>query len=225
MIDLRLGDCLEVMKTLPDGSVDAVVTDPPYGLMEAAGKVQMRGKVTQQDYGDWDRSYSFDWIVALPPCRAIISFHDQRRASEIAMAGESHGWKLKRYIFWDKGDGGLNPRRNFVNCVEMAAFLTRDGYRWNGGATARNIYRLGRQATPLHPTQKPERLMKWLIGLITQEGDTVLDPFMGSGTTGVACVQTGRNFIGVEIDEGYFKIAKRRIEEAQLQMRLPLETT
>jgi len=71
-----------------------------------------------------------------------------------------------------------------------------------------------------HPTQKPLELMKWVLENYTNEGDTILDPFMGSGTTGVACVQTGRNFIGIEIDPGYFAIAERRIKEAQMQGRL-----
>ena len=73
-----------------------------------------------------------------------------------------------------------------------------------------------------HPTQKPVRLLERIIALVTQPGDTIIDPFMGSGTTGVACVQTGRNFIGIEIDEGYFKIAEKRIKDAEMQMRLPL---
>ena len=73
-----------------------------------------------------------------------------------------------------------------------------------------------------HPTQKPIALMKWILENYTEEGDTIFDPFMGSGTTGVACVQTERNFIGCEIDPDYFKIAERRIHEAQQQMRLPI---
>ena len=73
-----------------------------------------------------------------------------------------------------------------------------------------------------HPTEKPVELMKWLIETYTREGDTILDPFMGSGTTGVACVQTGRNFIGIEIDPTYFAIAEKRIKEAQQQPRLEL---
>ena len=80
-------------------------------------------------------------------------------------------------------------------------------------------------ATPYskHKSQKPINLMKRLLLDFTNQGDTILDPFMGSGTTGVACVQTGRNFIGIEIDPTYFAIAERRIQEAQLQPRLPLE--
>jgi DNA modification methylase len=73
-----------------------------------------------------------------------------------------------------------------------------------------------------HPCPKPLKFVKWLIKKGSKEGDTILDPFMGSGTTGVACVQTGRNFIGCEIDPGYFKIAEKRIHDAQQQMRLPI---
>ena len=73
-----------------------------------------------------------------------------------------------------------------------------------------------------HPVQKPAELMQELIEVVTRENSTIVDCFMGSGTTGVACVQTGRNFIGIEIDEGYFKIAEKRIKDAEMQMRLPL---
>ena len=73
-----------------------------------------------------------------------------------------------------------------------------------------------------HPTPKPVKVTKWLIENTTNEGDTILDPFMGSGTTGVACVQTGRNFIGIEIEPKYYEIAERRIKEAQMQIRMPI---
>ena len=79
--------------------------------------------------------------------------------------------------------------------------------------------------SPLHPAQKPLALLTYLIEKATQPEDTVLDPFMGSGTTGVACVQTGRRFIGIEIDPKYYEIAQRRIAEAEAQLRLPLEVT
>ena len=77
-----------------------------------------------------------------------------------------------------------------------------------------------REHPPIHPTQKPVALLQWLVRTYTNEGDTVLDCTMGSGTTGVACVQTGRNFIGIEISEEYFRIAEKRIAEAQQQLRL-----
>jgi len=212
---LYCGDCLEIMKDLEQ--VDAVITDPPYGLMEKPGKVQMRGKVTEQDYGDWDKKYSFSWFSRLPDCSAVIGFHDQKRSTEMTHAAERNGYKLKHFAFWDKGDSGINPRRNFVNCVEVAGFFTNGNYTWNGGGAYRNIFRYNRARTPYHPTQKPISVMNWLIEPVTNPGDLILDPFMGSGTTGVACAQLGRKFIGIEIDPDYFEIARKRIETAYAQ--------
>lgn len=82
------------------------------------------------------------------------------------------------------------------------------------------IQKLNQVSEVNHPCPKPDNVMRWIVDRTVFEGDTILDPFMGSGTTGVACVQTGRNFIGIEIDEGYFKIAEKRIHDAQQQMRL-----
>lgn len=76
-----------------------------------------------------------------------------------------------------------------------------------------------------HPTEKPVSLMKWAIEKYTKPGDTVFDPFMGSGTTGVACIKTGRNFVGIEISEGYYKVAEKRIREAQAQLPIPFDST
>jgi site-specific DNA-methyltransferase (adenine-specific)/modification methylase len=102
----------------------------------------------------------------------------------------------------------------WTNCIKG---VRRFRYLWHG------MMRAGEHGENYHPTQKPAALMRWMLGLRWMPGGTILDPFMGSGTTGVACVQTGRDFIGIEIDPGYFEIAKKRIEEAQLQMRLPLD--
>jgi len=221
-VKLYLGDCLEIMQELEDDSVDAVITDPPYGLMAEPGKVQMRGKVVAQDYGDWDKSCDFGWIDIVPSCKTLVAFHDQKQSTALTNVAECSGWKLKHFLFWDKGDSGINPRHNFVNCVEVAGFFAKKGYTWNGGGATRNIYRYNRRPTPYHPTQKPLEIMKWLCEILTNPGDTILDPFMGSGTTGVACVQTGRNFIGIEIEPKYYEIAEARIAEAQLQIRMEL---
>ena len=219
MPDVKLihGDCLQVMRGMEDNSVDAVICDPPYGLMSESGKVQMRGAIVNQDYGDWDKSLDYDWINYLPASKSAVIFHDQKQSTNLSNIASESGWNLKRFIFWDKGDSGINPRRNFVNCVEVAAFFVKKNYTWNGGGATRNIFRFNRRPTPFHPTQKPVSLMAWIILTITNPGDTILDPFMGSGTTGVACVQTGRNFIGIEIDEKYFAIAQKRIKDALQQ--------
>ena len=213
--EIVCGDCLEVMRDFPDGCVDAVVTDPPYGLMAAPGKVQMRGHVVEQDYGSWDSAVSFDFLALLPAAPVLVVWHDQKQSTALVSAAEACGWRLKRFLFWDKGDSGLNPRRNFVNCVEVAGFFVQGKYIWNGGASSRNIIRVNRCPAPFHPTQKPLDVHVWLCELLTNPGDIVLDPFCGSGTTAVACVKTGRRFIGIELDEGYCKIARERVEAAR----------
>jgi site-specific DNA-methyltransferase (adenine-specific) len=123
------------------------------------------------------------------------------------------------WIIWDKRDGMTS--NNFGDC-EMAwvkdAVATRIfRHRWNGmiKASEQNQKRV-------HPTQKPIALMRWIIENYTDEGDTIFDPYMGSGTTGIAAVQLGRNFIGCEIVPEYFAIAQKRIEAAQSQMVMPL---
>ena len=126
----------------------------------------------------------------------------------------SRGW-----IFWDKRP---NLKENDYGDGELIwtnqdKTIKRFTYLWNG------LLQAGEKGLPkFHPMQKPIALMKYLIERFTQPNDTILDPFMGSGTTGVACVQTGRNFIGIEIEPKYFEIAEKRIAEAQLQMRMPI---
>jgi len=198
MIELHLGDCLEYMQTMPDKSVDAVITDPQYGIGIAANPVRQKF-----DKKDWDNK---------PP--ETIYFDEMFRVSvnQIIWGGNYFGLPAnKNFLIWDK----YQPENFTLAMCEMA---------WTSYDSPAKIFRYSvqKEGANIHPTQKPVALMTWCILKYTSEGDTIFDPFMGSGTTGVACVQTGRNFIGCEIDEGYFKIAERRIAEAQLQMRLPL---
>ena len=210
-VELYLGDCLEVMKSIPDKSVDAVITDPPYGMnwngkvtrgkngTGKEGKTISYGKTIANDDKPFDPSpfLKFDKCV-------LWGFH---HFSDRLPTGSVFIW-LKRY---DTGFG------TFLSDADLA--WAKGG---NGVYCFRDLSLQGESKNKLHPTQKPLPLMRWIIERQTNEGDTILDPFMGSGTTGVACVQTGRNFIGIEIDEGYFKIAEKRIADAQQQMRLPL---
>lgn len=203
-VRLILGDCLEVMKTLEAGSVDAVVTDPPYGKNWTGSNASTREWTgIANDEGNLDiRS-----ILAMD-C-LVISFGANCYPEMLPHRG--------RWICWDKRIVEKADRM-LGSAFELAWVNKTSGfdrmYRvMHGGvvnADGGNIERV-------HPTQKPLVLMRRIILDYTQSGDTILDPFMGSGTTGVACVQTGRNFIGIEIDPGYFEIARRRIEIAQMQ--------
>ena len=209
-VQLYLGDCLEILPTLEAGSVDAVITDPPYGIDESGRKNQTRSNLAPvRDYGD------YRWDAKLP--RRYIEALLQTGQDQVIFGGNFYADWLppsSSWIVWDKDNSG-----DFADC-ELAwtshkKAVRKFVWRWNGFIKEQPEQRY-------HPTQKPLALMKWVIANYTSEGTTILDPFMGSGTTGVACVQTGRNFIGIEIDPGYFEIAKRRIEEAQLQHRMDL---
>ena len=206
-VELHLGDCLEVMRGMADKSVDAVITDPPYGIdhIHAGGRSTKNGWNTSLYHGDWD--------IDRPS--ADYFYEIQRVANIVVVWGGNYFSDYlppsMRWLIWDKG------QRNFsLADFEMA---------WTNQRRASRIFDYPRsralQDGKVHPTQKPIDLMKWCLDVCKiNMNDTILDPFMGSGTTGVACVQTGRNFIGVEIDEGYFNIAKKRIEQAQMQPRL-----
>lgn len=208
---LFLGDCRDILPTLP--KVDAVVTDPPYGLGEAAGKAATRtsgfkakssAASAVRDYGneDWDNEPIDPELMA------------QVRAAgrwNIIFGGNYYECPpAKCWLVWDK----LNGATDFADCelawTNLPKAVRRIQYLWNGCMRANGEKRDG------HPTQKPLGVMKWCIGHLPH-GDTILDPFMGSGTTGVAAVQMGRTFIGIEREERYFEIACRRIEEAQRQ--------
>ena len=200
-VQLYCGDCLEILPTFEVGSVDAVVTDPPYGmnykpLRGSDGSKRFRGGIIGDD-SPFDPS---PWL-AFPRC---ILWGANWYASRLPDSG---GW-----LVWDKTPKHI--KRGFIYSHAELAWTTvinriqKFAMQWGGEAHGGEGH--------YHPTQKPVALIEWCLSFIP-EGSTVLDPFMGSGTTGVACVQTGRNFIGIEIDPGYFEIAKRRIEEAQMQ--------
>jgi DNA modification methylase len=203
---LYLGDCLEVMKQLPDKSVDAVITDPPYGIsyINGGGRNSKNGWRDFRDDGKWDE---------IRPSRDY--FDQMERLGNIVIVWGGNYFTdylhpTQRWLIWDKG------QRDFsLADGEMA---------WSNQDKAVRIFTYPRVAmikeNGLHPTQKPIALMKWCIEIAA--ANNIFDPFMGSGTTGVACVMLGRKFIGCEIEPKYFDIAVKRIKEAQLQMRLEI---
>ena len=139
------------------------------------------------------------------------------------------GFKIAQRLVWDKCHWKMGDLRYYGSQTEDVLLVRKGSPQMFRGGHGRcgNLFRHSSSFLPEgqydHPTQKPVALMATFIQDSTNEGDTVIDTHMGSGTTGVACVNTGRNFIGIEIDRGYYEIAERRIAEAQAQMRLPLE--
>jgi site-specific DNA-methyltransferase (adenine-specific) len=218
-VQLYLGDCLDVLPTLAPGSVDAVVTDPPYAI--SGGGSSIAGKGTEeafdsQFYESWFRERA-DLIRRVVNERGAMWWTTDWRglgASERALA-RIGGWKRKMRLagagVWDRGGLGMGfaLRKTF----EMFAIAVQPDWKRTSTDTP-DVWRI--QWTPGdrqsgHSAEKPLELMEKAIELVG--GDVILDPYMGSGTTGVAAVRLGRKFIGIEIDPNYFEIAKRRIQD------------
>lgn len=227
---LHLGDCRDILPTLP--KVDAVVTDPPYAV-SVAGSFQkgVPGKGTRRlDFfpgdSDWtEMNRLVAQAVALAITRGPLVFAawcGHRQIGLLTDILEGAGYST-RLLFWRKKcPPPAPPGSGFSSAVETCVYGYRPGRPWNGGQYDFNVfetdnYRHGQPGKVDHPTQKPRQLMKWQVERITALGSTILDPFMGSGSTGVAALETGRRFIGIERDERYFDIAAKRIEDAQRQ--------
>jgi DNA modification methylase len=223
-VELHLGDCLEVMRGMADKSVDAVITDPPYGInYQSAWRTDRNSRF---DVLQGDDSIPTGWLLDAyriakdNSCLFCFCRWDTEQVFYDAIT--TAGWNIKSQVIWDRGVHGLGDlKAQYAPMHDNIWFATKGNYQFKH-KRPKSVLRVDRlPATDLvHPTQKPSSLMKIINNDLTSEGDTIIDPFMGSGTTGVACVQTGRNFIGIEIDPTYFAIAERRIKEAQMQPRL-----
>jgi len=241
MIKLFKGDCLEVMRKIESGSIDAIITDPPYGTTACK----------------WDSVIDFDLMWEqlnriIKPNGAIVLFGSEPFSSALRMSN------IKNYKYdwvWDKKrcTGFLNAKKQPLRNNEIISVFYKKQTTYNPQPYKKNtignmgkskehqtdnygkyhkvnndnsnkfgyprtlltqipvINNLSKDKSGLHPTQKPVLLMEYLIKTYTNEGETVLDFTMGSGSTGVACVNTNRNFIGIEMDDKYFDIATERI--------------
>ena len=220
--ELILGDCLEVMRGLSDKSIDAVITDPPYGIdYQSAWRI---------DKALWKPKIQNDLVpfvgwgkeLGRIAKKCAYIFYRWDKQNEFINELELSGMIIKSQIIWDKvihgmGDltGAYSPQHENILFAAFESFQFPD-------KRPASIIKQRRVSSDklVHPNEKPVALIKKLIYDSTVEGDTVLDFTMGSGTTGIDCVELGRNFIGIEIDPKYYKIAEERIAKAKLQMRL-----
>lgn len=197
--ELYLGDCLEVLPLL--GKVDAVVTDPPYGIGFAAQPTKWQRRAGSEAR-EWDDSA----VERLPEALALGRIQAVWGGNYYALP-PSRGW-----MSWYKPDAPPS-----MASIELCwTNLDRNARQISHSIGATNAERVG------HPTQKPLAVMSWQLAQFP-DARTILDPFMGSGTTGVACVKLGRKFIGIEIDPNYFAVACKRIEQAYRQPDLFVE--
>lgn len=197
-------DCLDILPTLQ--GVDAVVTDPPYGIGADKGQSARANKqhgkawAPTKDYGDlvWDSAPAS--AEQIEHCRAISKW-------QVFFGGNYFELPPARcWLVWDK----LNGENDYADCelawTNLDKAVRRIQFLWHGMLR-------GEKGDREHPTQKPVEVMRWAISHLPQDAHAIADPFMGSGTTGVACVRTGRKFLGIEKEPKYFDIARRRISD------------
>ena len=218
-VTLYCGDMRDILPAL--GMFDACVTDPPYGLGEAAGKARGRtagrtGKVRKTV--EYRRDYGFESWDDVPCSREQIELMRNASKWQIIFGGnyfEGLG-PTSCWLVWDK----LNGETDFADCelawTNLEKAVRRVRILWNG------CMRVERSVAREHPTQKPIAVMQWCIGHLPQEARTIVDPFMGVGTTGLAAIRSGRCFTGIEQEPKYFDIACRRIADELSRPRLDL---
>lgn len=217
MIDLYQGDCLEVMDELIEKGVkvDAIITDPPYGMdFKSNHRKTKYDKIENDNNLEWLDEFVYQTDKLLKDNSHGYCFCSFHHVDKFKIAIEKK-FKLKNILIWEKNNTSMGDLKgDYAPKYEMILFFHK-GRRVLEGFRYPNIFKFKRTGNKLHPTQKPVDLLEFLIRNSTKGNETVLDAFSGSGSTGVACKNTNRRFIGIEKDENYFKIAKERIEQAQ----------
>ena len=210
---IYLGDCLELMRDIEDNAVDCVLTDIPYNECNRADNGLRNLNKSKADIGDFDLE-ELTSILSDKTKGSIYMFCGINQVSEIRKTMTAKGLST-RVIVWEKTNPSpMNGDVIWLSGVELCIFGKKKGATYNYHCKNTVLrYPCGR--SKVHPTQKPINLFRALISASTKEGDVILDPFMGSGTTALAVIASKRHFIGCELDEGYFKIATERIRKAQ----------
>lgn len=234
-IQLLHGDCLELLKQIPDGSIDLIITDPPYEIVAggAGGAFGADKRDYHKQYAELDavtarksgiKCSGFDFAVLDEFCRIM------KRVNIYVWCSKLQVRKLLDYfedrgcvtdiLTWHKTNPTPTCNNTYLSDTEYLIFARQKGVKLYGSyATKKKFYvsptNKADKAKYNHPTIKPLDIIRNLVINSSAEGEIVLDPFMGSGTTGEACVNTGRRFIGMELDKGYFDVAVKRIEEAK----------
>lgn len=230
-IVLKQGDCLKILGGLKPKSIDLIFADPPYNLSGKNSLTVRNGRPVRCDKGDWDKIDNFHkfnlfWMKA---CVRIL-----KDTGTIWISGTLHNhpyvgvtlkdlglWIINDVVWFKPNATPLLSGNRFAPSTELIWVASKNkkyyfdydlAKKINNGKQMRNLWTINAQRhITKHPTEKPESLLERIVLLGSKKGGTILDPFMGSGTTGVVAKKHGRNFVGIEIDSKYFNIAKKRI--------------
>jgi len=206
-------DCLEGLKQLEDKSVDLIVTDPPYGMnFQSSHRKEKHIKIKNDNNLEWLDDLFFQLNRILKDnslCYCFCSFHN----IEKFMINIKKYINIKNILIWVKNNTSMGDLAgDYAPKYEFIIFISK-GRKILNGKRDSNILKFSKTKNEHHPTEKPLNLIKYLISKSSKEGDIVLDCFMGSGTTAVACKELGRNYIGFELEKKYCDIAEARLKE------------
>ncbi len=236
-ISLICGDCLNALEGIESDSVNLIFADPPYNLSGKDFITVRNGKRVKLDKGDWDKvsnihEFNRKWIsecvrVLSPNGTIWISGTLHNHPSVGVLLKESGLWIINDVVWYKPNATPLLSRNRFVPSTEIIWVASKSKKYYfnydiakqiNGGKQMRNLWEINaRRHITSHPTEKPEELLSRIINIASTSDDLILDPFLGSGTTGVIAKRLGRRFLGIELDPTYFEIAKRRIGLEQKQ--------
>ena len=224
------GDCLQIMKQIPDKSIDLVLTDPPFNISGLSGGIELHGSpVNISHFGEWD--YNFDPKIFIKETKRILKsngqiyiFTSDRLMGKYIDLFIKYNFHYRNTLVWFKPN--LMPKIRHHTWRAGTEFILYAGqsktksikdytFNWLGQEKMKNLILcniLGGRERIGHPTQKPLSIIKKLLMVSSNEGDIIFDPFLGSGTTAVACRELNRNFIGIEISPEYCKIAEQRLK-------------
>jgi site-specific DNA-methyltransferase (adenine-specific) len=211
---LMHGDCLEQLKKIPDGCIDLIQTDPPYGMSYRSNfRLERYESIHNDDGLDWLPQFVKECYRVAKNNTAHYVFCSFHKIDIFKQEFEKH-FNVKNILVWVKNNHGMGDLKgDYASKTEFILLLTKGKPKIRGKRPT-NVLEFARTGNVLHPTQKPVDLNEFMLNVFSDEGGAVLDPFMGSGSTGVAAVQQGRTFIGIELDPTYYGIACERILNA-----------
>lgn len=211
MISIKQGDCLELMKEIDDKSIDMILTDPPYGMsFQSHRRKNIYEKIKNDENLEFLNNFFQECNRVLKKDSALYVFCSWHNVDKFKKEFEKY-FKLKNILVWVKNNHGSGDlQASYAPKYEFILYGNKGRRKFENGRKEDVLF-YNKTKNELHPTQKPVDLLEFLINNSSKEDNNILDPFMGSGSTGVACQNTNRNFIGFELDEHYFQIAKERL--------------
>lgn len=227
-ITLILGDCLSVMPLL--GKVDMVATDPPYKLTCGGNHGSLGGKLSVENYDNKGGivACDLDWPDFMPKIYDVLRDHahayimaNNRHVQNLLNSAEDAGFRFHNLLVWNKGTA--TPNRWYMKNLEFTGFFFKGKAFFINDCGSTQLHKIPNPLNEPHPTSKPSDLISVYVKNSSQRGETVLDPFMGIGSSMVACAKLGRKGIGIELDPEYFEIACKRVQAAYDQPDLFIE--